>query len=201
MLFRLHSMTFFVGFIILTRSFALNGQDTNKMDSKWWLAQKSIVWSAEINHFRAGIDAGPIPPEGQVAVWILSSNKTNCLYILPSKGITIMVLTDENGAVVPPINGKTDEELPSRVSVRKLVRYHDGPFGGHGIIYDYFLVGHDTASMLADFKISDVYDIKKAGEYKLTMLPAVYQLETNNAYADRVDFPVITTKVHLFPPN
>ena len=122
------------------------------------------------------------------------------MYVLPPSGKPPMqVLRDESGAIIDPVKAKTDGDLPKRISANDLPHSTDGKFSGHGTMYQYFGLGPTDVNMLADFKISDVYDIKKEGNYTLTVFPAVYKFETNYQYADRVDLPVATTKIFLMP--
>jgi hypothetical protein len=189
----------FVGFLsLLIPSIAFT--QTNNFDISWWLNQKSIMWSAEANHFRTGIEYGPISPNREINILIMSLNKKGLTYVFPPSGkFPMQILRDESGAIIDPVNGKTEGELPKRISANDLPHTIDGKFRGHGTMYQFFLLGPTNVNMLADFKINDIYDIKKAGNYTLTVFPVVYGFETNYQFVDRVDLPVATTKIFLFP--
>ena len=173
---------------------------TNNFDISWWLSQKPITWSAEANHFRTGIEYGPISANREINILIMSLNQKGLTYVFPPSGkFPMQILRDESGAIVDPVNGKTKEEPPKRISANDLPHNVDGKFGGHGTMYQFFLLGPTNVNMLADFKINDIYNIKKAGNYTLTVFPVVYGFETNYQFVDRVDLPVATTKIFLFP--
>jgi hypothetical protein len=102
---------------------------------------------------------------------------------------------------------KMDGELPQRISENQLrswkstVRMWVESFQGrgHGVYYDYFFIGPNFPEMLKAVDISDVYKIKKEADYTLTVFPVIYKFETNYQYADRIDLPCVTTKIHLAP--
>ncbi len=52
-------------------------------------------------------------------------------------------------------------------------------------------------------RFNDIYSIRTAGEYTLTVQPVLYRMHydggTFQGYLDRVDLPCVTTKVHLVP--
>lgn len=52
-------------------------------------------------------------------------------------------------------------------------------------------------------RFNDIFSIKKAGEYTVTVQPVLYRQHfeggTFQGYLDRVDLPSVTTKVHLVP--
>jgi hypothetical protein len=109
---------------------------TNDLDVNWWLNQKSITWSAEANHFRTGVGCGPVSPNREIYVAIMSLNKKGLTFVFPPSGkFPIQILRDESGTIIDPIIGKTDGELPKRISANDLPHSTDGKVRGHGTVY------------------------------------------------------------------
>jgi hypothetical protein len=190
------------GLAALMVSYAAFGQWSNLMDMKWWFSQESLIWSAETNGFRTGVWWYPNSGNSKVDIWIMSSNRSGKDYVYPPSGkLPKLELLYTNGVLVQPIKDKMDDELPKRISVKDLPTVGpDGPFNGHGLRYRYFFINNGAPpDLLTSFSVSDVYRIKKEADYKLTVCPVIYKFETNYQYADRIDLPSVTTKIHLKP--
>jgi hypothetical protein len=54
---------------------------------------------------------------------------------------------------------------------------------------------------LAAFKIEDLFEIKKAGDYLLTVWPKIYrQVKNDDDLCERIDLVPISLKIHFSPP-
>ena len=198
--FQLSGKVLFTAWAVTFISFASVGQmvDTNVL--ALWLTNKSLTWSAETNGFQVGVEVGPKSSAKEIDILVLSSKETGHFYVLPPSGKPPKLeLRDTNQVVIQPIKNKMDGELPQRIPASNLAHSQDGIFPGRGPIYDWFLLGPNSPNMLKAFVIGDVYQIMKEADYTLTVFPVIYKFETNGEYADRIDLPSVTTKIHLAP--
>jgi hypothetical protein len=181
-------------------SFTCLGQTTNINEFFAPLFKdKSLVWSAETNSFRTGVL--PVRPAKEIDIWVLSSTNPGLIYLYPPSGKPPKLeLQDSNGVIILPIKNKMDGELPQRLSESNFRKFHfDGFFHGNGAEYGYIMLAKDRPHILTTFAIGDVYQIEKEADYSLTVFPVIYKFETNGEYADRIDLPIVTTKIHLVP--
>jgi hypothetical protein len=198
--FQLSPKIFVLGWIWLLSLFACFGQ-TNKIDLTPWFTNKSFIWSDETNKLRTGVWRSLGSLVNEVDILVLSSTNAGLVYVYPPSGkIPKLELQDTNGLKIQPIKSKMDGKLPQRLSADDLRVYHsDGLFMGHGVKYKYLMLGRDAPHLLKEFTIGDVYEIKKEADYKLTVFPVIYKFETNGQYADRIDLPPVSVKIHLMP--
>jgi len=196
------SFKILVGLLILPLiDFISFAQTKSSMDLRPWFTDKSYVWSGETNGFRAAICRKSDAPVKEVAILVVSSTNAGFVYFLPASGRPPkMELQDANNIIIPPVKNSMDGELTKTISEGNLPQYHaDGALTGHGIKFKSFSIGANTPYVLKEFDIGDVYKVKKEDVYVLTVFPVVYKLEPNGKYADRIDLPCVTTKVHLVP--
>ncbi len=198
--FQLSVKIFGLGLFALLMSFTSFGQETNL--TKFFAPlfnDKSLVWSDETNSFRTGVRFDSHSKE--IDIWVLSSTNAGLVYVYPPSGKPPKLeLQDTNGIIIQPIKNRMDGELPQRLPANDLRKYYsDGLFYGHGVKYKYFMIGKNVPNTLNDFVISDVYQVKEEANYTLTVFPMLYKFETNREYADRIDLPCVTTKIHLAP--
>ncbi len=176
--------------------FSAAGQmdQTNPLAS--WFADKSLVWSGETNGFRVVIEVYQKSPNNDVYIWAVSSNQLEIAYVHPPSGKPPrMELRDTNGITVPPLKGKMDGNMPDKL------RPADFPITPPATLYNYILFGRNAPALLSSFSLNDVYHVKQEEDYTLTVFPVIYKFEASYEYANRIDLPTITTKVHLKPPD
>ena len=201
---------FFIAWSTIFISSTAFGQANNLTNLTWWFSQKSLAWSAETNGFRTGVWLSPDPPTPakEIEILVLPSTNSGLRYVYPpSDKSPSLELRDTNGVVIQAIKNKMDGELPQSISENHLRSWKstfrmwgESFLGrGHGVYYDYFLIATNFPNMLKVVDISDVYKIKKEADYTLTVFPVIYKFETNYQYADRIDLPCVTTKIHLAP--
>jgi hypothetical protein len=190
----------FAGLIALVLPFITQGQTTNLNEFFAPLfTDKLLVWSAETNGFRTGLRFDYHSHE--IGVWVLSSTYTG-LYIYPPGGkIPRVELRDTNNTMVQPIKNKMDGEMPQKLPTSALRKYSGGWFNfmGGGVPYDYFGVMKGEPNILKTFLFDDAWKIENEADYSLTAFPIIYKIETNGEFADRIDFPVVTTIIHFSP--
>jgi len=198
MLLQLSLTIFILGCVALLWTFKSFGQETNLTNFFAPLFNdKSLVWSAETNSFRTGVRFDSHSKE--IDIWVLSSTNAGLVYVYPPSGKPPKLeLQDTNGIITQPIKNKMDGELPQRISASDLPLIR-GQLHYPGAAYKYFMLGKNVPNTLNDFVISDVYQVKEEADYTLTVFPMLYKFETNREYADRIDLPCITTKIHLAP--
>ena len=114
----------------------------------------------------------------------------------PSRGFLKFEIRDSSGTLVPFTRGKSlVGKLPARIAVDDLPRW--SRYGGLKNLISILAGGGPFT--LQDIKLDDPYRIREGGIYTLTVQPVIYHLGTNMQFVDRVDLPVVTTKVNLAP--
>jgi hypothetical protein len=173
--------------------------DTNAL--AMWLADPSLVWSGETNGFRVVTDVWPESSPTEVNIYVVSSKTRQMVYVYPPSGkLPRMELRSTNGIVVQPLKGKIDGMLPDQIPAGDFPK-SSPTRGSPAGIYNYLGMGQNGPTRLKHVLIRDVYRVKKEEDYTLTVYPVLYKFETNFEYADRVDLPSVTTRIHLKPPN
>jgi hypothetical protein len=195
-------LTAIILFMALTASLTPSAVVGESNDSKFlehWSSDKALTWSQETNGFRTGIIWDSRAPDS-VAVVVLPINASRYNdYLVPaSHKLPRFELHDVERAAIPPASGqRMDGALPARMPERDYPRFHDGIFSGHGVKYNYFILSTNIPVVLKEFAISQVYSVKKEGDYTLTVFPVIYKFETNREYLDRIDLPCVSKIVHL----
>ena len=89
-------------------------------------------------------------------------------------------------------------DFPEKVSTSTWPLYYQGV--GRAPTAPLSLSGQGIAEQISALNLYDLYSITNAGEYTLTVQPVLYlQKSGASEFLDRVDFPSVTTKVHLVP--
>jgi len=190
-----------IGFVSTLMAFTVLGQTNNSADILTpWKNDKSFMWSAETNNFSTGVESHEEAPN-TVVIWVYCSKKAGLNYVYPPNGKTgNLELCGVDREIIMPKDNKPDTELPQRISVSDLRQnQNDGLIVGHGKKYNYFQLGLLAPGKYREFKVSEVYQIKKEADYTLTVFPVIYKFDTNAEYLERVDLPCVSTKIHLVP--
>jgi hypothetical protein len=108
----------------------------------------------------------------------------------------ILVYETNLPAWVSPASGSLVADFPRTISINV---YPQFKYGG--------IVGEiGSATNLPPFnvgllKLDEIYSIANEGDYTLTVQPVLYKRynHPDNTILDRVDLPVVTTKIHMMP--
>lgn len=191
--------------ICILCSFVMNitvsyGQTNSYQGFHSWANPKSSVWSEETNGYRTGLNWVPESPAKVIIICILSTNAISGLdYVNPPSGkFQRMELRDSEERLVPPIRNRMNERLAQRIAVSDLPQNHDdGPFRGHGVKYNYFILVKDEPSEFKEIYLNEVFNIKERGYYLLTIFPVIYKFEADRNYVDRIDLPSVRANILL----
>jgi len=128
--------------------------------------------------------------------------KTNAVYGFvkpPSGKFAKCELQDSNGAVMPPMRGKSMAgELPQTIRLEDLPK--TPKFGrNNSLLAGALHLFQNYPMELLRFTIQDVYLIKTEGDYTLTIWPVIYQFSTDEQFVNRIDLPLVSRKIHLRP--
>jgi len=192
-----------VGVIALALPFICLGQTTNL--SAFFaplFADKLLMWSGETNGFRTGLKFDIASKK--VDIWILSTTDTGLYVVPPNDNVPRMELRDTNNIIISHIDETVKTEFAQRLPRIALRKYAERwfQFHGNGVQYDYFGVAKGEPSILRTLALNDYWKIDKVSDYSLTVYPVLYKFETNWQFADRIDLPGVTTKLHFAPlPN
>lgn len=94
-----------------------------------------------------------------------------------------------------PTNGSLVVDFPETASSK------DYPHYGTSIVGDFSFSTKIGPMPISLFALGDLYSITNEGDYTLTVQPVLYKQfnHTNRDILDRIDLPVVTTKVHIVP--
>src|SRR5437588_12660843 len=167
---------------------------SNAASPTWWENEKSTVWSGQTNGLRTGIAWTPDSPVQKVFVLLFSNTAASpSEYVYPpGHRLAKVELRALDGSVVPPgtQSSKLDGDLPQSITAGDLPSVRSGSiFRGRGIDHEYFLLSRSGPSRLLDFKLTEIFEVKKRGDYTLTVCPVLYHFTTNRQSAIRVNWP------------
>ncbi len=190
--------------VIFSICITTTAEGTNGISA--WLKSGTIdwgTWGAETNEICAGILLSPNPQNNtdfdSVSVYILTS-KTNVFWDYlgpPNMKFARFELKDSNGVVAAPKwwGIKLVSELPQRITKEDLPVDR----GRWKMLVNELCLKAGTPSRFKDFNIHDVYQIKKEGDYTLSVGVAIYQFAPDRKAVSRLDLPCVTIKIHLKP--
>jgi hypothetical protein len=97
-----------------------------------------------------------------------------------------------------PNDAPMTRNYPDKISDLEYPRWESGSF------VDFVgFVSNGPPCHIGHIRFNDVFMVKKAGDYTVTVQPVLYRMRyeggTFQGFLDRVDLPSISTKVHLVP--
>ena len=138
-------------------------------------------------------------PNGKFASFELSDSSGHIIPPKPTAGTNMLeaygtVYRTNPPAWALPSAGSLVADFPEKVSTNAWPLYYKGGGlapGGH-------LSGYGIAEQICSLNLYDLYSITNAGDYTLTIQPVLYLHKSyDSEFLDRIDFPIVTTKVHL----
>ena len=190
--------------LILSSCCVEASESTNAPAPTWWENERSTIWTAQSNSLRSGLAWSPDSSVQKMSLLLFSgnSNGPSDYVYTPGHKLSRAELRDPDGLVVPPRTpgSRLDAELAQKIAAEDLPKLEGGgPFRGRGVDHEYVLLQPGGPSRVLDFAIADVYNVKKEGDYSLTLCPALYRFTTNRKFLICVDWPCVSVKIHLQP--
>jgi hypothetical protein len=178
------------------------------------------IWKEDTNHWRVELNFEKTnTPEAIVEVVIGSvvknstSNDGPAYFTTPDGKFSKFELTDINGIVVPPKQGKLlERDFPRQISVAEYQRDRGGRILGR-----FFFSANGQPFALGRYRLNDVFSTTNEGDYTLTVQPVLYKdwnllnegvsrdgsiitvADSNTNVFERMDFPSVSAKIHLLP--
>jgi len=155
------------------------------------------VWAQGKSGLRIELFLWPLKASNpMVGVGVGSVMKGSGTYVVAPNGkFAKFELVDSNKVTVLPKNGQNMVGVfQPRISAESVPRPPRGGWRGR--------VGFQTNTgpeIIHKFRIDELYQISKEGDYELTVCPVIYSLESNDQYFERLDLTTVSTKVHLNP--
>lgn len=163
------------------------------------LLSLQTVWGAETNGLRAGAN-WELTDKMNVRIFVLTS-KTNVAWTYvapPGKKLMKWELRDAHGTLLSPLSGKAvAEDMPQRISTQNLPRRPASGIHHRSTIDNWLILGAGTPVIFRDIVIQDMYRIKLAGNYSLTLSLAVYEFSSDEQFVSRLVLPPVVLKLHL----
>lgn len=174
---------------------------TNNIPSEY--LNSHFAWGEQSNELRAGLVWDDETRDGskiqRVEIVVLTS-KTNVVldYVkTPNEKFSKIEFRDSDGTLITPLLRKAmDGELPQKIQMEDLPR--TPKFGrNNSLLAGALPLFQNHAVPLKEFVLQDVYQIKKVGDYTITIWPTVYKLATNGQFVTRIDLPSVSAKIPL----
>ena len=153
-------------------------------------------WTEGTNGWRVQLYCGDTNSPSPWAFLSVGSTITNSGggYCRPPNGeVPRFELRDANGVIVSQ-KKKTlfPDKYPLKIPVSNFPKLSSGTLKG---LFGFF--SNSPPAKLQEFKIYDVYQVPREGDYTVSVCPAIYKYDGDNMAL--INLPCISTKIHLRP--
>jgi len=179
------------------------------------------VWKEDPNHWRVELNFEKTNTADftlEVAIGVVDTNLLSIdkphYFEAPDGKFEVFELQDANGVLIQPKPGKQlQRKFPKQISVGEYRRDRVG-----GIRNLFYLHTTDTPpTTVGRHKLNDVFSITNEGDFLLTVQPVLFKdtndlnqhfplwgptmtvADSNTNFFERMDFPSVSAKIHLFP--